>query len=139
MISADKTISTNKLITTDRMAGKEKKFRKKQTDRWKSRTCEGNCNRGTSGSQRRTGTFNCTGDQQSWSCSDVVFRIGDFGNFQCAVAFSEVFFQSFTGSLDRHFSDNSGLEPDDPQKEICAAVSAELYCRGRIRNRDRYP
>ena len=39
------------------------------------------------------------------------------------------FFQSFTGSLDRHFSDNSGLEPDDPQKEICAAVSAELYCR----------
>ena len=132
MISADKTISTNKLITTDRMAGKE-------TDRWKSRTWEGNCNRGTSGSQRRAGTFNCTGDQQSWSCSDVVFRIGDFGNFQCAVCIFRSFFQSFTGSLDRHFSDNSGLEPDDPQKEICAAVSAELYCRGRIRNRDRYP
>ena len=138
MISADKTISTNKLITTDRMAGKEKNSRRNKLTDGKAERVKATA-RGTSGSQRRTGTFNCTGDQQSWSCSDVVFRIGDFGNFQCAVCIFRSFFQSFTGSLDRHFSDNSGLEPDDPQKEICAAVSAELYCRGRIRNRDRYP
>ncbi len=54
-------------------------------------------------------------------------------------AFSEVFSKVSLGVWTDIFSDNSGLEPDDPQKEICAAVSAELYCRGRIRNRDRYP
>ena len=135
MISADKTISTNKLITTDRMAGKEKNSGRNKLTDGKAERVKATATEALPAARGELAllivlVINSLG---------VVFRIGDFGNFQCAVCIFRSFFQSFTGSLDRHFSDNSGLEPDDPQKEICAAVSAELYCRGRIRNRDRYP
>ena len=136
MISADKTISTNKLITTDRMAGKEKNSGRNKLTDGKAERVKATA---TEALPVVRGELALLIVLVINSLGVVVFRIGDFGNFQCAVCIFRSFFQSFTGSLDRHFSDNSGLEPDDPQKEICAAVSAELYCRGRIRNRDRYP
>ena len=125
MISADKTISTNKLITTDRMAGKEKNSgRNKLTD-------------GKAERVKATATEALPVVRGELALL-IVLVINSLGVVLMLYSGSGISAIS-SGSLDRHFSDKSGLEPDDPQKEICAAVSAELYCRGRIRNRDRYP
>ena len=139
MISADKTISTNKLITTDRMAGKEKNSgRNKLTDGKAERV-----------KATATEALPVVRGELALLIVLVINSLGVVlmlysGSGISAIssvpyAFSEVFSKVSLGVWTDIFSDNSGLEPDDPQKEICAAVSAELYCRGRIRNRDRYP
>ena len=127
MISADKTISTNKLITTDRMAGKEKNSRRNKPTDGKAERVKATA----------TEALPVVRGELALLIVLVINSLGVVLMLYSGSGISAI--SSVPYAFSEVFSKVSGLEPDDPQKEICAAVSAELYCRGRIRNRDRYP
>lgn len=109
MISADKTISTNKLITTDRMAGKEKNSRRNKLTDGKAERVKATATEALPVVRGELALLIVLVINSLGVVLMLYSGSGISGNFQCAVCIFRSFFQSFTGSLDRHFSDNSGL------------------------------
>lgn len=85
-------------------------------------------NKKITGDQRRTGSGNRDSDQQPGSSAYALFRVGHFGDIECALCFFGSISTCYTWNLDVYFSGTSDLITDDHAEKIRGTVFIQFCC-----------